>query len=452
MSPQLNSFASERLGTSPTCEFGIADTTANKLAVQLAGELEDERTTMMCVYGSWGSGKSHFLNWLGHYLTQQNQLVCCFNAWEHEAEGDLASAYLRAIASESSYSFAHDQEGYKASFLPNKDTIKKLAWNSTKLIAGIALSQLPPIIGTALGQILTVLEEAKKNEDIIPQKTKLEELHEDINTIVAKITDKEYTRLFVLVDDLDRCSPDSTIRFIEWMKNHFAHSKCTFVVGLDISAAANLINCHYHQYLGSNISDNSYGYLYLTKLFEMIQKVPDVYNVEKLALNANNLKDDSISDWLIRNSIVACNLTNFTMIYTHENAPPSRILIRATARARIALPLVLSFIQKMIHNTPNLTNDESQLKARVVWWMLLLCVLYEYCSPDFVQDLCTGSAGQVLGSNREARIKMGFREIHDNEARKYFEHMLTYVKSPNGPKVFENNIYRELYRVISELH
>jgi hypothetical protein len=87
----------------------------------------------------------------------------------------------------------------------------------------------------------------------------------------------------VVIDDLDRCSPQHMVSMFEWLKVHLAVNGVTYVLALDHVAAARAIVGAYAKYLGKD-EDLAYGFRYLEKLVEWEYELEDVTRVERMAI------------------------------------------------------------------------------------------------------------------------------------------------------------------------
>jgi hypothetical protein len=127
-------------------------------------------------------------------------------------------------------------------------------------------------------QLVEVYEEVVKNErkesnsalleKWMDQAKEVEETENAFNTIIlsaAKKLDKK--KIIICIDNLDRCSPENVVRFLESVKVFFGESKnCVWVFVMDSDVIASYIN---RKYEGTEVD----GYSYLDKI------IPEQYHL-----------------------------------------------------------------------------------------------------------------------------------------------------------------------------
>jgi hypothetical protein len=101
-------------------------------------------------------------------------------------------------------------------------------------------------------------------------RNRMQELVDQILDAVVSKSEHKDCRLVVVIDDLDRCSPENMVRMFEWLKTHLTVDNCTYMLALDHVAAARAITGQYRDYLGEDVAgsdrDTAYGFRYLEKL------------------------------------------------------------------------------------------------------------------------------------------------------------------------------------------
>lgn len=290
---------------------------ARSVARQVLLPHPDDLPKVLGIYGSWGSGKSFLLAQVISLLLEANYsekarrdlledvgqdyaaeamqrrcIVVPFEAWRYELEGDLAPGLIDAIAHvDSKFSLDGWREGTarRANPIFKKDNeIRAVAHAlSETLLEMVETIDSARILTNLIRRLSTaqreLKEQAEKERARIDQvRQKMAKLVEKVIGSVEKEEDVSY-RLVVVIDDLDRCSPENMVRLFEWLKNHLSVGQCVFIMALDHEAAARAIVGRYKTYLGEE-HDIAYGYRYLEKLIDLEWELELSPNVEAMAL------------------------------------------------------------------------------------------------------------------------------------------------------------------------
>ncbi|MCP4393176.1 MAG: hypothetical protein GY804_02760 [Alphaproteobacteria bacterium] len=206
------------------------------------------------VLGDWGVGKTSILNLLKNELTNDLQsgansfIPIWFNAWQYENEANIIYPLLYAIKKDYSDRFKNldKAKGFLSKF-------KDIAVASAMALSDISLRVVTKqLSGEALklDDVSKQLELVKTNHDKIEkvfsewadQVTKLQNAFEALLDTYAddmvswennQITDKNKVRFVILIDDLDRCLPETTIAILESIKNYLTVKNCIFILGLN---------------------------------------------------------------------------------------------------------------------------------------------------------------------------------------------------------------------------
>ncbi len=210
------------------------------------------------VFGDWGSGKSSILKIVEQELTGDDKdgfkdgtLVLYFNGWVFEGYDDAKAALLESIIEKFD---KHKTIGNKVKDKTVK-LFKSVKWMrllglsfkkvivpgaASYLTGGASLlpflvnefSQLQPkdvaekLTGDGAEDFLKDI--IKKNED--EEVTIVREFRDDFKEMIDK---SEIKKLVVIIDDLDRCTPDRLIENLEAIKLFLNVEKTAFVIGAD---------------------------------------------------------------------------------------------------------------------------------------------------------------------------------------------------------------------------
>ncbi|PPZ90489.1 NTPase [Cloacibacterium normanense] len=261
------------------------------------------------VFGDWGSGKSSILKIVEKELIgnakdgfKDGTLVLYFNGWVFEGYDDAKAALLESIIEK----FAkHKTLGSKVKDETVK-LFKSVKWMrlmglgfkkiavpaaTAYLTGGVSLipyllsefSQIEPaelankLKGDDAGNFLSSI--IKKNEE--DEITMVREFRDEFKKMLDK---SEIEKLVVIIDDLDRCTPDRLIENLEAIKLFLNVDKTAFVIGADPRIVRHAIELRYKTDGIENSSDvESRNERIVSDYLEKLIQVP--YYLPKLTDN-----------------------------------------------------------------------------------------------------------------------------------------------------------------------
>jgi predicted KAP-like P-loop ATPase len=268
---------------------GVADTVA-EIIVQAQG-----RPISIGVSGAWGAGKSSMIKLIRESLTRRpgpnkREFVYVeFNAWLYQGYDDARAALMEVIGD----TLADEAESRKKGLDKAKEFLERINWfRVTKLVAGsaIALSMgLPPVgllgelwgagkkvVGgdasdSTLGEAQRAAQGvAKEASGLIKPKKKSsppKEIHALRESFESVLEAMDVT-LVVLIDDLDRCLPETTISTLEAIRLFLFLKNTAFVIAADDAMIKYAVRRHYEGV--DEIVVNSY----FDKLVQLPLRVP----------------------------------------------------------------------------------------------------------------------------------------------------------------------------------
>ena len=225
------------------------------------------------VFGDWGSGKTSVMKMLERSFDSNNyeRITCLyFNGWLFEGYDDAKSAILSSILLELS---EHQRFGPKirdkaSNLLKSVDSMRliKLGMQYVALPAFAAYvsggASLIPSVDSAANSLLRKKEE--ESEETNSKETTTEEdvdlsklvnadkspsVHADVRSFrdqfSSLIAECDIDSLVVLIDDLDRCSPERIIDNLEAIKLFLNVEKTAFVIGADPRIVRHAIETRY---------------------------------------------------------------------------------------------------------------------------------------------------------------------------------------------------------------
>lgn len=202
------------------------------------------------LFGRWGAGKSTLLKLVEKNIEERDEtkekFVCIsLNSWVFEGYDDAKSAIMESLLR----TLMDNQpafEGLKDEIrsLIGRINFMKLGATAIKHGMPLAMSAINP--ATATLTMAQYFSKAKRKEilDDIKQVWSKKEVEEDKDTTVENIRlfRKEFSdlidkskidNLIVMIDDLDRCTPERVIETLEAVKLFLSVPKTTFIIAID---------------------------------------------------------------------------------------------------------------------------------------------------------------------------------------------------------------------------
>lgn len=269
---------------------GVADTVA-EIIVQANG-----RPISIGVSGAWGVGKSSLIKLTQASLNDRPRkeadrefIFVEFNAWLYQGYDDARAALMDVIASK----LQAEAEKRETAVDKVACIVKRVRWlRSAKLVAGDAAALalgLPPMgllgrvfssgkglldgvdqseleeakkiggeVGDAAGGLLAPKVESSPPKEIQALRDNFEEVLEELGVT-----------LVVLIDDLDRCLPPTTISTLEAIRLFLFLKHTAFVIAADNEMIKHAVRKHFE-----GVSDDLLVTNYFDKLIQVPIRVP----------------------------------------------------------------------------------------------------------------------------------------------------------------------------------
>ncbi|MFN8560037.1 MAG: P-loop NTPase fold protein, partial [Dehalococcoidia bacterium] len=226
------------------------------------------------ISGPWGSGKSTVLQLVEHGLlerhppgTDQKVLVVRTDPWRYDpsvgAKGSLIDDVLTALEKELKATGGTSQAA--------EGTLRKLAkrvnWmKALKVVAKTSITlQLPSV-----DDITSLVSEEAKDE---AESKTLDDFSSEFSKLLADDDLSHIRRVVVLVDDLDRCLPETVIDSLETMRLFLSVPKMSFVIAADEDRVADAIRTRYPKAEAHDEGEEP-AKLYLHKIVQTTLRLP----------------------------------------------------------------------------------------------------------------------------------------------------------------------------------
>lgn len=298
---------------------GVADTVA-EIIVQARG-----RPVSIGVSGAWGVGKSSMIRLIRASLAarprtenEREFIFVEFNAWLYQGYDDARAALIDVIATKLEQEATHRKKAVDKA----KALLKRVNWlRAAKLVGGsaVALSMgLPPvgILGEmwALGRRgveghpdeklisdgqAKVGEAAEAAAGLLkpkPESSPPKEIHALRETFVDTLHELGVT-LVVLIDDLDRCLPETTISTLEAIRLFLFLDSTAFVIAADNDMIKHAVQRHFEGVKDELVTN------YFDKLIQVPIRVPPLGTQEVRAYLMLLFVEDSQVDAGVKEKI-----------------------------------------------------------------------------------------------------------------------------------------------------
>jgi len=279
--------------TNDLLNYGVVADTAAQLIRDSANE-----PLSIGISGSWGSGKSSLVKMIGKSLASeedvgQKYLFLEFNAWLYQGFDDAKMALLQSV-SDMLLEEANQQKNLTDKAI---DLVKRVRWFKVlKMGAPVASGAIVGgTIGGPVGAAIGALGGLFKGDGLPSQEDieKAQEAYKGLEPELKGILKDEETtslpkeiaslrqtseeilegldvKLVVLVDDLDRCMPDTAISTLEAMRLLLFLPRTAFIIAADEKMIRSAVRSHF-----SNIQiDDELVTSYFDKLIQVPLRVP----------------------------------------------------------------------------------------------------------------------------------------------------------------------------------
>lgn len=268
---------------------GVSDTVA-EIIVQAEG-----RPISIGVSGAWGSGKSSMIRLVRNALEQRSEgqtgkfVFVEFNAWLYQGYDDARAALLEVIAS----ALRSEADARKTGVEKTVELLKRVDWlrlakAGIGTAASVALGVVPPgLIGeifelgkkavsgnlaagdakTAANDASQVAEAASSLLKAPSETTPPKEIHA-IRKCFEEALGEMGVTLVVLIDDLDRCLPETTISTLEAIRLFLFLQNTAFVIAADDAMIRHAVKKHFDGV------DDALVTSYFDKLIQVPIRVP----------------------------------------------------------------------------------------------------------------------------------------------------------------------------------
>jgi hypothetical protein len=377
------------------------------------------------VFGDWGSGKSSLLEMTKEELEKDNTLlVLTFNGWLFEGYEDAKVALMGTILDGVKSRATLTAKGKRLLFkLFNRINWFKLLGTGAKHTAAYAVGGAAGLgisvtadsakyISEAANKIANLTEEDL--EKIDPSQFLKDDRAEEIRKAAqefrddfeALLNETKLRRVVIVIDDLDRCFPDTIIETLEAIKLFLFVKNSAFIIGADERLVKYAVRRRFPELPGER---TEVGRDYLEKLIQFPVRIPPLNACEvetyinMLFASKTSLPNGAFEK--VRTRVLQCNAESLmTVRFNHGVASEvlgqvPEELIKDLALAERLAPILATglngnprqckrFLNTLIMRMNMAESRKLTLQKRILAKLMLL----EYLKPEYFQKLAAAQA------------------------------------------------------------
>ena len=270
------------------------------IAVSIIGLLraKPDHPMTIGVHGDWGAGKSSVLEMIEAGFADEDDVLCLkFNGWRFQGFEDAKIALIEGIVT----GLVEKRPALNKAAAAVKDVFRRIDWlKVAKRAGGLAMTAFtgiptPEQIGAIVGSleavvadpaklatkenISTVIDEVKAVLKPSEAKNVPEEVEAFRKAFDRLLKDAGVKQLVVLIDDLDRCLPDTAIETLEAIRLFVFTARTAFVVAADEAMIEYAVRKHFPD-LPESTGPRDYARNYLEKLIQVPFRIPALGETE----------------------------------------------------------------------------------------------------------------------------------------------------------------------------
>lgn len=271
------------------------------------------------VFGLWGAGKSTLLSLIGNKLKDEKKIICVtINAWMFETYDDAKTAIMEALLQELKEKAPSEKVKEKLENLIKRvdwfklgtKAVSKFAPLVASVVSGNPLPMLLNVAGSAdeigntvknaADSIQLLKDEYWNNKDSLTDNSAVNNIRKFREEFSASLKDDDIENVVIMIDDLDRCSPERIIEILEVIKLFLAVERTTFIIAADENVIKYAIRGKYPPMNGFDVELDKE---YIEKIIQLPIYIPelsskDIQNYLILLVAQSFLTEDSFNKLL----------------------------------------------------------------------------------------------------------------------------------------------------------
>lgn len=257
-----------------------------------------EHPVTIGVHGDWGAGKSSVLEMIDDGFSDDEDVLCIkFNGWRFQGFEDAKIALLEGIVT----SLLEQRPVLTKASQSVKNVFKRIDWlKVAKKTGGLGLAAYTGIpTPDQIASVTKTLDNVVSNPEELLSKANVNAAVKAVKSVLTDtdsknvpeevdafrkafdklLQDAGINQLVVLIDDLDRCLPDTAIETLEAIRLFVFTSRTAFVVAADEAMIEYAVRKHFPD-LPETTGPRDYARNYLEKLIQVPIRIPALGEAE----------------------------------------------------------------------------------------------------------------------------------------------------------------------------
>lgn len=250
------------------------------------------------VHGDWGAGKSSILEMIEDGLADEKKVLCIkLNGWRFQGFEDAKIALIEGIVN----GLLEKRPALTKASATVKELFKKIDWlKVAKRAGGLAFTAYTGMpTQDQINSIVKTIQGVIKNPSAVATKKNLETAIHEVEAVIKPteseniphqidefrkafdklLKDAAVDQLVVLIDDLDRCLPESAIETLEAIRLFVFTERTAFVIAADEAMIEYAVRKHFPD-LPTSSGPRDYARNYLEKLIQVPFRIPALGETE----------------------------------------------------------------------------------------------------------------------------------------------------------------------------
>lgn len=226
--------------------------------------------------GSWGSGKTSVLRIIGKQLKHKqgeavSRLVIETDPWRYDPQLGIKESLIGEILTAIEMALPEEGVGAQSKVLV-KRLLKRIDWTKAmKLAAQSAVTVTLP----SLDSVLDLVKPKEGGDENSPEPiTDMVQFRAEFRSLLESAGMESIRNVVVLVDDLDRCLPETVVETLETIRLFLSVPKMSFVIAADEERVADAIATRYPATPETKPGEETPAQLYLHKIVQTSVPVP----------------------------------------------------------------------------------------------------------------------------------------------------------------------------------
>ena len=202
---------------------------------------DDLNPVALGVSGTWGSGKTTILNLIARHVEERSKacdktvLVIRADPWRYDPMVGPKESLITAVLTALEKEFKGSDPVVQTASTAFKKLVKRVNWSKAlKMAATTALTAQLPSLESVMGLV-------SDNPETLGSDKGMDSFREEFQDLLNEPALEHVSQVVILVDDLDRCLPDTVVETLEAIRLFLSAEGMSFVIAADEQRVAEAI-------------------------------------------------------------------------------------------------------------------------------------------------------------------------------------------------------------------